>query len=170
LSGDAAATTDPELPVTCVSWSDAVAHADWLSTRTGRTYRLPSEAEWEYAARAGSAQNHTVGASASLTLPIAKARVALTRTPQRVGSELPNAFGLHDAGGNVAEFAADCWRDRPTALPGDGSPAMRRPCDRRAVRDADVHDPNARGRLTARSPIGMGARSPRIGYRLAREL
>jgi formylglycine-generating enzyme required for sulfatase activity len=163
FGGDNAAGADPELPVTCVSWSDAAAHAAWLSTRTGRPYRLPSEAEWEYAARAGSAARERTGPVARTSLPVEPASAVRAMAPQRVGRLPPNAFGLQDAGGNVAEFAADCWRARPSSLPGDGSPATRRPCDLRAVRD---YEPGMRGRITMRRPVGIEDRSAGVGYRL----
>jgi formylglycine-generating enzyme required for sulfatase activity len=161
---------DPELPVTCVSWSDAVAHAAWLSARTGRTYRLPSEAEWEYAARAGSAPRVELRATERSTPPALEVNTRRPGSPQRVGTLPPNGFGLHDVGGNVAELAADCWRARPSSLPGDGSPAVRRPCDRRALRDVSAHEPGIRSRITVRRPVGIEDRSAGVGYRLALEL
>jgi formylglycine-generating enzyme required for sulfatase activity len=116
-------------PVEQVSWDDAVAFCQKLSERTGRTYRLPSEAEWEYACRAGTTTpfhfgptittdlvnysgNHTYGAA-----PKGKYRQQTTD----VGSFLPNAFGLYDMHGNVREWCLDHWHDSYEGAPTDGS-------------------------------------------------
>ena len=98
-------------PVVYVSWEDAKQYVAWLSQRTGRRYRLPSEAEWEYAARAGTTTHFWWGNAADRN----RANCAGCgsqwddRQTAPVGSFPPNAFGVHDMHGNVKEWVEDCW-------------------------------------------------------------
>ena len=103
-------------PVVCVNWYDASAYADWLSKKTGHEYRLLSEAEWEYAARAGTNTAYHFGRVISSN----QAQYASEGTVA-VGSFPANAFGLHDMHGNVLEWVQDCWHDDYTRAPTDGS-------------------------------------------------
>ena len=103
-------------PVVCVSWDDAQAYVKWLSAETGQNYRLLSESEWEYAARAGTATAYHFG------------RTILGNMAQydsdgtaAVGSFPANAFGLYDMHGNVWEWVEDCWHDDYTGAPTNGS-------------------------------------------------
>ena len=124
-------------PVACVSWNDAQAYVAWLSRETGEEYRLPSESEWEYAARAGTTMaqpwgedgsdqcRHANGADASLkerysVLPAAWCRDEHVHTAP-VGSFAANAWGLHDMLGNVSEWTEDCWHGNYSGAPSDGS-------------------------------------------------
>jgi formylglycine-generating enzyme required for sulfatase activity/class 3 adenylate cyclase len=122
-------------PVIYVSWQDTKDFLKWLSSKTGKMYRLPSEAEWEYAARAGSAtrfwwgdevgEDRTncmdcPGADASRTMP--------------VGSFEGNPFGLYDVHGNVAEWTADCWNGSYAGAPSNGDPWLVGECARRVIR------------------------------------
>lgn len=123
-------------PVTCVSWADANAYAAWLSGVTGRKYRLPSEAEWEFAARAGTGTRYYWGddwqCGYANFVDSSWARVAPdsrigdcddgAQFTAPVGSFLPNAFGLHDMVGNLWEWTADCWHDSYRNAPQDGTP------------------------------------------------
>ena len=116
-------------PVAYVSWNEAVAYAGWLSVKTGKTYRLLSEAEWEYAARAGTTTPFSTGA----TISPAQANYNATngyaggptgewrRLTLPVGSFPPNAFGLYDMHGNVAEWVEDAYNDSLYNAPVDGS-------------------------------------------------
>jgi sulfatase modifying factor 1 len=122
------AQTDSD-PVVCVSWNDATAYAVWLSRTTGKTYRLPSEAEWEYAARAGSytarywgdgrdeacqfenVHDSTAAQSFNWNRSFDFLCADNFRKTAPVGSFKPNKFGLHDMLGNVAEWVEDCWND-----------------------------------------------------------
>ena len=113
-------------PVIYVSWNDARAYATWLSTQTGKTYRLPSESEWEYAARAGASTRYSWGDS----IGCSQARYGHDRGEcsntrdggtVSVGSFEANAFGLFDMNGNVSEWAADCFVNTYTGAPSDGS-------------------------------------------------
>ncbi|MDA0240005.1 MAG: formylglycine-generating enzyme family protein [Proteobacteria bacterium] len=141
---DARSWLDPDYdvsddhPMVCVSWWDAVAYANWLSKSTGHTYRLPAEAEWEYAVRGGTEGAHSfpggetnVCAYGNVSDLSAKAEVPEWNAVQcddgvgfgtaPVGSYLPNGFGLYDTIGNVWEWMADCYRDSFAGAPTDGS-------------------------------------------------
>jgi len=122
------ATHSPEamgdLPVVRVSWYDARAYCDWLTNWTEREYRLPTEAEWEYACRSGSRKPFSFGdertpALANFFCDENGDRVGLgQRTP--VGSYPANAFGLHDLHGNVCEWVEDNWHASYAGAPDDG--------------------------------------------------
>ena len=97
----------------CVSWDDAQAYVEWLSTTTGQTYRLLSEAEWEYVARAGTQMAYSIpnnGGFGSDTITPEDARYGASGTVA-AGSYRANAFGLYDVHGNAAEWVEDCWHD-----------------------------------------------------------
>jgi formylglycine-generating enzyme required for sulfatase activity len=101
-------------PVNGVNWMDAQEYVAWLSKVTGKPYRLPSEAEWEYAAQAGTGRQQEAqrGADeANCTGCGSQASRFLTPAPAPVGSFPANAFGLHDMLGNVREWVADCWNE-----------------------------------------------------------
>ena len=110
-------------PVMRVSWDDAQQYVRWLSSRTGRTYRLLTEAEWEYAARAGTVTAYSFGSSISPgQANYLDSR--LNRT-QAVGSYGPNSFGLYDMHGNVHEWVEDCYEGSYSGAPTDASQAVR---------------------------------------------
>ena len=90
--------------------------------------------------------------------------------PSQVGRFAPNAFGLFDVHGNVAEWVADCWVESLTKLPSDASPASRRDCPQRALRDAAWNEPARAARVSARRPLEPDVRRPGIGFRVARDL
>lgn len=98
-----------EHPVVCVGWEDATAFAKWLAGKTGRPYRLLSEAEWEYAARAGSTTSQFWGDDKKAACKFAKVKWCGAKGTARVGQFKPNAFGLHDMLGNAWEWVEDCW-------------------------------------------------------------
>lgn len=129
-------------PVMCVSWNDAQAYIKWLSQQTGRRFRLPSEAEWEYAARAGSAGRYPFGDDPAQLCKHANVfdrsgKVAISQLTGKTRSEVAcddqaglttvvgmydaNAFGLHDMLGNVGELVADCQHRSYEGAPADGS-------------------------------------------------
>jgi formylglycine-generating enzyme required for sulfatase activity len=105
-------------PVIRVTWNDAEQYVHWLSQATGKDYRLPSEAEWEYAARAGTTTPYFTGESIN---PTQANFNNLLRLTQPVGSYAANAFGLYDMAGNVMQWAADCSSDNYNGAPTDGS-------------------------------------------------
>jgi formylglycine-generating enzyme required for sulfatase activity len=110
-------------PVVRVSWDDAVAYARWLSQQTGKHYRLPSEAEWEYAARAGTETTYWWGNEIKQGLANCIGCGSRWDNQQTapVGSFKPNPFGLYDTAGNVSEWVQDCWHDSYQGAPSDGS-------------------------------------------------
>jgi formylglycine-generating enzyme len=135
-------------PVVCVSWDDAIAYASWLSKKTGRNYRLPTEAEWEYAARAGDTAGRYFGSA-----PICEFANVRDQSKKRlystgqfsectggfpntspVGSFPPNGFGLYDMLGNAWEWAEDCWEKSYTDAPVDGAPREKAICETRVRR------------------------------------
>ncbi len=116
-------------PVINVSWNDAKEYVAWLSRKTGKTYRLLTEAEWEYAARAGTTTKHAFGD----TITKSQAQYGASSTAA-VGSFPANGFGLHDMHGNVWEWVEDCWNDSYQGAPTDGSPWTTGGCGSRVVR------------------------------------
>lgn len=104
-----------------VNWADARSYAEWLSERTGERYRLLSEAEWEYAARAGTTTPFHTGATISREDANYRRRDGTSRGEALVGLYDANAFGLHDMHGNVWEWVQDCWHDGYAGAPTDGS-------------------------------------------------
>ena len=131
-------------PVERVNWNDAKEFVRKLSAKTGKTYRLLSEAEWEYVARAGSSTIYWWGDTASheyANYGTDKCCGGLARGRDRwkntspVGSFAANRFGLHDIHGNVWEWTEDCWHENYSGAPTDGSAWTRKgECDRRVLR------------------------------------
>ena len=173
---------DDEHPVTCVSWNDAKAYVRWLSERTGKPYRLLSESEWEYAARAGTATARYWGANSSAQCRYANGADAGTDYPQSVGcddghphtspagSYNANGFGLHDLLGNVFEWLEDCWNDSYRSAPSDGGAWESGDCDRRVFRGgAWLNEPRFL-RSAFRVRYAPGYRSNVLGFRVARTL
>ena len=123
-------------PVINVSWKDAKAYVEWLSRRTGEAYRLLSEAEWEYVARAGTRTRYWWGDK------IGWKRACCSgcwdrwggRQTAPVGSFSANAFGLHDVHGNVNEWVEDCWNESYRGAPRDGSAWTSGSCGLRVLR------------------------------------
>lgn len=149
----------PGLPVTgrqpavCVSRLEIAAYLDWLSEKSGRAYRLPSEAEWEYAARAGTRTvgfwgddlseacvyanfgDRKSGYQAGVAAPCSEA-ISPDWTAD-VGSYEPNPWGLYDMAGNVQELTADCWHESYDGAPADGSAWLETPCSLYIARGGD---------------------------------
>lgn len=129
-------------PVINVSWQDAKAYTEWLSRKSGRRYRLLTEAEWEYVARAGTTTAFSTGASISATQANYDATYGYAgsvtglyrRQTAEVGSFQPNAFGLHDVHGNVLEWTEDCWNGNYNGAPTDGTAWTSGECSRRVLR------------------------------------
>lgn len=127
---------DANSPVRNVSWDDAQLYIDWLSQITGQAYRLPSEAEWEFAARGGTAARFWWGED------VAVGKVSCRQcggewsreSPLLVGSLDANPFGLFDVSGGVAEWTGDCWRSNHDGASADGSVVAKKNCRQRVLR------------------------------------
>ena len=166
-------------PVIGVSWDDAKAYVAWLSRKTGKHYRLPSEAEWEYAARAGATTPFAYGATISSEQANYDGRTAFGEgktgvfrektTP--VGSFAPNAFGLYDMHGNVWEWMEDCWSEEyGSTTPADGSPLLKGSCGGRVMRGGSWEDYAGDIRAAARVGSGTDEQSWADGFRIARDM
>lgn len=165
-------------PVTNVSWNDAKAYIAWLNTKTGKHYRLLSEAEWEYAARAGTTTAFFFGAALEPTQANIDGSGEADSPPSErnrqktlpVGSFAPNAFGLYDMHGNVWEYTEDCWNDEYNGAPTDGSAWLTGSCDGKVIKGGSWLEYSGEARSAHR--VGGGADDPynTDGIRLARDL
>ena len=165
-------------PVINVSWDDARAYVQWLSQRTGKRYRLLSESEWEYVARAGTMEpfhtGETISADqanydSSYTYGSGQKGRYRGRTVQ-VGTFSPNAFGLHEVHGNVWEWTQDCWNEDYTGAPTDSRARETGECEQRVVRGGSWGDVPWLLRSADRGNNEPGIRDPKIGFRIARTL
>jgi formylglycine-generating enzyme required for sulfatase activity len=177
-----------EHPVVCVSWEDAQAYARWLSQRTGHRYRLLTEAEWEYAARAGTTTRwwwgeneaqqcrHANGAdqtaraqvSGASGWAVAPCTDGFAHTAP-VGRFLANRFGLHDMGGNAWQWVEDCYRDSYAGAPSDASQAVTTgDCASRVLRGGSWNDSPQLLRSAFRDRLTPGGRYDNYGFRVAR--
>jgi formylglycine-generating enzyme required for sulfatase activity len=158
-------------PVMNVSWFDAKAFVTWLSQKAGQTYRLPSETEWEYAARAGTNTPYWWGRDVGTGQ--ANCRECSTGEPQRtspVGTYKPNPFGLYDTAGNAAEWVEDCWNDNYRGAPANGSAWATGQCRLRVLRGG-AFDSQARYlRSMSRFRYDQDVRYIANGFRVVREL
>jgi formylglycine-generating enzyme required for sulfatase activity/class 3 adenylate cyclase len=169
-------------PVVCVSWDDAVAYAGWLSKKTGRSYRLPTEAEWEYAARAGSNVGRYFGDAPICEFANVRdqSKKQLYSTGQffecnggfsntsPVGSFPPNGFGLYDVLGNAWEWVEDCWEKSYVDAPVDGAAREKALCETRVRRGGSWNsDHRLFYHVGWRSHEPPYARSEVYGFRVA---
>ena len=156
-------------PVIHVSWDDAQEYVAWLSAETGASYRLPSEAEWEYAARAGTATAYSwgneIGDNRANCGGCGGQRVGTVP----VGSFGANAWGLHDMHGNVA-WAQDCLKGRYQSAPADGSARDGSDCNGRVLRGGSWVGPPGFLRAPSRMLGSAGDRNLFVGFRVARTL
>lgn len=179
-------------PVACVSWRDAQAFVTWLAKKTGKAYRLPTEAEWEYAARArtspGPAPRYGFGDDANALCRfgnaadqagqklIAGEKTAFAACNDRyayaapAGSFAPNAFGLHDMHGNVWEWTEDCYHANYGGAPTDGAAWINGDCSRRVLRGGSWVDFPHHLRAAYRYMHAADERSGIIGFRVARTI
>ena len=159
-------------PVIHVNWKDARSYASWLSRQTGETYRLPSEAEWEYAARAETATKYSWGNEIGAN----RANCDNDHCGDQwkytapVGSFSPNGFGLYDMHGNVWEWVEDCWNAGYAGAPSDGGARRSGDCAKRVLR-GNGWGANPRSlRATYRFGFTTGNRVNDVGFRVARTL
>lgn len=158
-------------PVTNVSWNNAVEYTKWLSNKTGKTYRLLSEAEWEYAARAGSSGRWSFGEDKDLLGNYAWYSSNSGTATHAVGTKTANAFGLHDMHGNVREWVQDCGVDNYSAgQPSNGSAFQGGECFDRVTRGGSLFS-NPRGLRSAnRVVLSPSSQNGDDGFRVARTL
>jgi len=175
-------------PVVNVSWGDAQAYTQWLSQRTGKHYRLPSEAEFEYAERAGTSTPYWWG-QGTPTQPVENLTGSGDRSPSHrswsnafhdyddgywgpapVMSFAANPFGLYDIDGNVSEWVADCWHENYTRAPRDGSAWVNPGCSERVIRGGSWGSAPDQDRSAFRQAAPAAARSGRVGFRVVRNL
>ena len=159
-------------PVMNVSWEDAQSYVSWLSRDTGEAYRLPTEAEWEYAARAGTTTKYSwgneIGENRANCEGCASRWDASETAP--VGSFPPNAWGLHDMHGNVYEWVQDCWNGSYAGAPVDGSAWLSGTCSGRVVRGGSWDYDPRNLRAASRNRLTTGFRIVSSGFRVARTL
>ena len=179
-------------PVVCISYFDALAYTNWLSALTKRNYRIPTEAEWEYAARAGAATPYFWGNSRQDTCSYANVRSTGADTisarqadadrqdgfpcddgyvhSSPVGSFLPNGFGLHDIQGNVWEWVADCNHKNYSGAPADGSAWLdSRGCQFGVIRSGSFLNLVERSSATVRAGRPREGRATNMGFRVVRD-
>ncbi len=169
-------------PVINVTWNDAKEYVAWLSSQTGQTYRLLTEAEWEYAARAGTSTKYHFGNRESQLCSYANfydttagdddapCSDGVGKQTAVVGRYAANAFGLHDMHGNVWEWVEDCWNDSYSGAPSDGSAWLRGNCERRVVRGGSWDNFPWNLRSAYRIRFSSGSRYGSDGFRVARTL
>ena len=159
-------------PVINVSWEDAQAYAAWVSDKTGKLYRLPSEAQWEYAARAGTTTRYPWGdAPGKNQANFSKSGSPWSdRQTAPVGGFPPNQFGLCDMIGNVWEWTQDCWNDNYNGAPEDGNAWEAGNCGVRVVRGGSWSSSAGNVRVAFRFRFKPAFRDINLGFRLARTL
>jgi formylglycine-generating enzyme required for sulfatase activity len=158
-------------PVVDVSWGDAQAYTHWLSRQTGHRYRLPSETEWEYAARGDSAKSYwwgyERGGGRAVCFDCGTRWDNLTTAT--VASLVPNAFGLYDTAGNAMEWVGDCWNPDYTGAPADASARTDGDCGSRVARGGAFNKTALAMRSAARHHFAPGTRINMLGFRVLRE-
>ena len=159
-----------ERPVINVSWNDARAYAAWLSKKTGNKYRLPTESEWEYAARAGNTAkvwwDSKVDVKPANCFNCGSQWDGSRTAP--AGSFRANDFSLHDMAGNAQEWTEDCYHKSYTGVPDDGSAWMTPECTQRVVRGGGYTSPLDTLRNAKRGQYNQDARLDNLGFRVVR--
>ena len=171
-------------PVIYVTWHDAQAYVKWLSVKTGQHYYLPSEAQWEYATRAGTQTNYWWGDEPGDKLAQCVNCAAINRCEDCkdvpllddgsaiVGSYKPNPFGLYDVHGNVMEWTADCGNEKNSSEASNGSPRIGGDCSKHIMKDGSWWNNVRFIRASARGYAfeGNDYKSKHLGFRVAREI
>jgi formylglycine-generating enzyme required for sulfatase activity len=158
-------------PVINVSWDDTKVFLAWLSQKTGQKYRLPSEAEWEYAARAGTKTPYWWGRDIGQSR--AQCETCGSPTTQKIataGSFRPNGFGLYDTAGNAAEWVEDCWNDTYRNAPKDSSAWNSGDCRLRVLRGGNFLSRASEIRSSSRFRYDVDVRYYANGFRVVRDL
>ncbi|MEQ1847861.1 MAG: SUMF1/EgtB/PvdO family nonheme iron enzyme, partial [Nitrospira sp.] len=159
-------------PVINVAWDEANAYAEWLSGETGKHYRLPTESEWEYAARSGAKD---VWAGPSNDTELGEYAVFLNSASNgttKVGTKKGNGFGLHDLSGNVWEWVEDCAHLTYLGVPNDGAAWLGTPegnCKQHVGRGGSWDNHSGYLRVSYRTGTHADYRSANLGFRLAQD-
>ena len=169
-------------PVIRVNWEDAVTYLSWINHKTGKNYRLLSEAEWEYVARAGTKSYFSTGPKLTTYQAVFDGRRAFNGGPkgiraaqtEEVGRFKPNSFGVYDMHGNVSEWVSDCWHKSYEGAPSDGSswdtPAERSTCSSKVRRGGSWYNAARDLRSAQRRRFSTRLKSYEVGFRVARDL
>ena len=170
LAGDNG--TSPNAPVHDVSWDDAQQYAAWLTKVTGKPYRLPTEAEWEYAARAGTTTRYWWGDDMRTGNANCKdcGQPWRVDAPADVGTFAANPFGLYDMTGGVWEWVSDCWHNSYKNAPADGRSWDEPYCQSRVIRGGSWRDGATYMLSATRFKYDSGVRYTANGFRVARDL
>jgi formylglycine-generating enzyme required for sulfatase activity len=163
-------TQEDNHPVFCVSWNEAQGYASWLTQKTGYTYRLPSEAEWEYSARAGTTTAYYWGEELGRGHANCNSCGSQWDGKQTapVGSFGPNSWGLYDMLGNVNQWTQDCYHKNYDDAPTNGSAWVATSCSYRVLRGASWHDTTMYVRAAHRFQFDPSGELPYVGFRVAR--
>ena len=158
-----------DAPVGNVSWSDAKQYVAWLAETTRKPYRLPSEAEWEYAARGGTQTRYWWGDQFQPGMVNCKncSDIPAIDQPVKVGSLKPNPFGLFDMGGGVDQWVEDCWHRNYQGAPADGSAWVENGCSSHVIRSGSWRKDSDYARTASRGSYDTNVRYPTHGFRVA---
>jgi formylglycine-generating enzyme required for sulfatase activity/class 3 adenylate cyclase len=169
-----AATGSDDAPATNISWTDAKQFVAWLGATTRKPYRLPSEAEWEYAARGGTQTKYWWGDQMQTGMVNCNnctckncTEVAPAEQPVKVGSFKPNPFGLYDMGGGIDQWVEDCWHKNYQGAPSDGSPWIEGDCAAHVIRSGSWKNDARYVRPANRDSYDTNVRYPTHGFRVA---
>ena len=165
-------TGEDDAPVTNLSWTDAQQFVEWLSNVTQKPFRLPTEAEWEYAARAGTRSKYWWGDQLQTAMANCKGcnEPYESSQPLKVGSFKPNPFGLYDMGGNIHQWVADCWHKNYQGAPSDGSAWIDNDCMSHVIRSGSWKNDPSYVRPSSRDHYDASVRYPTHGLRVALSL
>lgn len=163
-------TGTDDAPVTNLSWSDTQQYTAWLTQVTQKRYRLPSESEWEYAARGGTQTKYWWGDKLQPGMANCKGcdEPYDAAQPLKVGSFKANLFGLYDMGGGVDQWVADCWHKNYQGAPADGSPWVGGDCLSHVIRGGSWKNDPSYVRPASRDHYDTAVRYPTHGFRVAR--
>jgi formylglycine-generating enzyme required for sulfatase activity/class 3 adenylate cyclase len=163
------ATGKEEAPVTNISWDDTQEFVRWLSQVSQKMFRLPSEAEWEFAARGGTQTKYWWGDQPQPEMANCKGcgGVYDPSQPLKVGSFRANPFGLYDMGGSVDQWVEDCWHKGYQGAPNDGSAWLDKTCISRVIRSGSWRNDQSYARPASRQGYDAAVRYPTHGFRVA---
>jgi formylglycine-generating enzyme required for sulfatase activity/class 3 adenylate cyclase len=162
-------TGGEDAPVTNLSWTDTQQFVEWLSKVSQKRFRLPTEAEWEYAARGGTRSKFWWGDQPQAAMANCKGcnEPYQSSQPLKVGSFKPNPFGLYDMGGNIHQWVADCWHENYQGAPSDGSAWAESDCLSRVIRSGSWKNDPSYVRPSNRDHYDATVRYPTHGLRVA---